>query len=364
MIFSRIQPKTHAVRWEGSWRDGRCVLLDQTRLPSEERYLPLSEYAAVVRAIRDLAVRGAPAIGVSGAYAVVLASRQALSLLPDQRGLFFNQALREIAAARPTAVNLRWAVDKMRTAAGDLRSDSMTPAVVERLFELASQIHREDIESNLRMADFGASLFQGRTQAMTYCNTGDLATGGVGTAFGVIHEAYRRGSLEHVYTCETRPVLQGLRLTVWELHRNEIPFTAICDNMAGLVLREGKVGAVLVGADRIASNGDTANKVGTYGLAILAKHHQVPFWVIAPTSTFDMSLASGAEIPIEERAAEETLGVLGANRPLFDVPVRNPSFDVTPAALIDAIVCEKGIILKPSFERVRSVLECGRLANQ
>ncbi len=356
MLPTKIQPKTHAVQWEGAWRDGRCVLLDQKRLPSEESYLPFLEYAQVVRAIRDLTVRGAPAIGVTGAYAVVLAARQSLSLLPDQRANFFGQALREISNSRPTAVNLRWAVEKMRVAAQDSRTE-ITNETVERLFQLAREIHQNDIECNSRMAEFGASLFKHRTTAMTYCNTGDLATAGVGTAFGAIHEAFRQGLIEHVYTCETRPVLQGLRLTAWELHRNEIPFTAICDNMAGLVLREGKVGAVLVGADRIASNGDVANKVGTYGLAVLAKHHDVPLWVVAPTSSFDMALPSGTDIPIEERAGEETIGILGANRPKFEVPVRNPAFDMTPASLIDAIVCEKGIIRNPNRERVQAITQ-------
>lgn len=349
-------PKTNAVDWEGDGREGKCVLLEQTRLPSQETYLRLSQYRDVVDAIKRLAVRGAPAIGVAGAYAVVLAAREVLSQPEAARLDLFGAALKTIVSARPTAVNLRWGVERMRRhfekAGGEL-----TEAMVETLWDEAETIKEEDIQTNLRMAEIGASLFTKPVGVMTYCNTGDLATAGIGTAFGVFHWAFRQGKIEHVYPCETRPVMQGMRLTVWELQRNEIPFTLICDNMAAILMREGKIGAVLTGADRVAANGDSANKVGTYTLAVLAKHHQIPFYIVAPTSTFDLSIPSGAEIPIEERDGEELLGALGSNRHDFKVPVRNPSFDVTPRELITAIVCEKGIIRSPSTAEVARVVQ-------
>lgn len=333
------------------WRDDACVLLDQTRLPREERYFACDDYRQVVSAIRTLTVRGAPAIGVAGAYAVVLAAREACALpTQEERDRRLATALVEIASARPTAVNLAWAVERQKRRAATVSSVS---ELTRALLEEAETLHREDAAANRRMAELGSQLLAPGTVAITYCNTGDLATGGLGTALGVLTHGHRTGKVSHVYTCETRPVLQGLRLTAWELQRAGVPFTAICDNMAGIVMRDRGVGAVLVGADRIAANGDAANKVGTYSLAVLAKHHGVPFYVVAPSSTFDLRTATGAAIPIEQRAAEEIYSALGDNRHPDPVPVFNPSFDVTPAALIAGIICERGVLRAPYEAAIR-----------
>lgn len=340
-----LTPQINAVEW----KNGTCQLLDQTRLPQTETYLNCTRYVEVVDAIKRLAVRGAPAIGIAGAYAVVLAAKETLRTDGDLN--YFSQALDSVVNARPTAVNLKWAVDRMRR---HCEGAALTSGLVERLEMEAKKIHAEDIEANRRMASFGAELLERPVGALTYCNTGDLATGGIGTAFGVLRQGYLSGKITRVFPCETRPVLQGLRLTVYELQRNQIPFTVICDNMAALVMRSRQVGAVFVGSDRVAANGDAANKVGTYSLAVLAKAHQIPFYIVAPTSTFDMSLASGSQIPIEQRASEEILGLLG--RGFRETPAMNPSFDVTPHELISAIVCERGIIHSPNTERVRAVL--------
>jgi len=343
-----IEPKVMAV----DWAKDRCVMLDQTRIPSETVTLECDRYPQVVVAIKTLAVRGAPAIGVAGAYGVVLAHREATQKPAEKRAAFFENALEELATARPTAVNLRWAVEKMRALATsfDLETNS-------KLLDEAKRIHREDIEANQKMAQLGSALLSPGKGVLTYCNTGDLATGGVGTAFGVLHQGFVDGKVAHVYACETRPVLQGARLTAWELLQNKIPFSLICDNMAAMVMSQGKVSAVILGSDRIAANGDVCNKIGSYSLAVLAKHHKIPFFAVAPTSTFDLSLKTGAEIPIEERSPEEIYQVLGKNR--FPKPpgVYNPAFDVTPHELVTAIVCEKGVIERPNTERVRAVLK-------
>jgi methylthioribose-1-phosphate isomerase len=342
-----------AVSWEGNAAEGHCLLLDQTLLPHEELYRPYTDYVRLAAAIRDLVVRGAPAIGVAASYGVVLAAQQALKMPTGQeRMAFFSRALETIALARPTAVNLKWAVERMEKVAGGKDID---PNLVTRLLEEAKTIQAEDIAGNAHMADLGAKLLEKNTTVLTYCNTGDLATGGIGTAFGVVRNGYVTGKVRHVYACETRPVMQGLRLTAWELERNKVPFTLICDNMAASLMRRNEIGAIFLGADRIARNGDVANKVGTYSLAVLAHHHRVPFYVVAPTSTFDLGLLSGEQIPIEQRSKEEILGALGSNRPTFDLPAYNPSFDVTPAALITAIVCEKGVIHGPSLDKLEAL---------
>ncbi|MCB0417525.1 MAG: S-methyl-5-thioribose-1-phosphate isomerase [Bdellovibrionaceae bacterium] len=338
------QSRIKAVEWRGD----TCRLLDQTRIPGRETYIDCRDYREVVDAIRSLAVRGAPAIGVAGAFAVVLAARSAKDLKEPKP--FFEKALLEIREARPTAVNLSWAVERMRGVAESTGLDA------DRLLQEAEALHAEDIQFNLDIARHGLELFDRKISVGTYCNTGDLATGGVGTAFGLIHGAYLNDRVSHVYTCETRPVLQGLRLTAWELYKNEIPFTAICDNMAASLMAAGRIEAVFLGADRIAANGDAANKIGTYALAVAAKYHGIPFYVVAPSSTFDLSLASGAEIPIEQRDAKEILSVLGDNTPPEAWPVYNPAFDVTPHQLITGIVCERGVLKAPYAENIGSVL--------
>ena len=295
--------------------DDRVVLLDQRRLPDEEAELVCRSAAEVAEAIRAMAVRGAPAIGIVAAYGYALAAR---------RGEDLDQAVALLAAARPTAVNLSWALNEV-AAADD-------PA------ERAREIHREEVARCQRMAEHAASLLAPNTKALTHCNTGALATGGYGTALGALRTAWTLGLLRHVFVGETRPLLQGTRLTAWELEADGIPHTVVADAAAGQLMAAGEVDCVLTGADRIAANGDTANKIGTYTLAVLADHHGIPFYVVAPTSTIDAETPSGAEIPIEERDAGEVT-------PRF--PARNPAFDVTRASLISAIVTEQGVHRAP-----------------
>lgn len=330
------------------WREDACYLLDQTKIPWAETYLRCETYPEVISAIKSLAVRGAPLIGIAGAYAVFLAVRE--SQQQPSPSSFIKKALEEIENARPTAVNLRWAVGRMRTLGERSQFKNY-----EELLKEAGDIHEEDIECNRSMAGFGSELFGSDSKVLTCCNTGDLATGGIGTAFGVFRAGFERGHVTHVYACETRPVLQGLRLTTWELDKNKIPYTVICDNMAASLMQKGKITHVITGADRIAANGDSANKIGTYSLAVLAKHHNIPFYIAAPFSTFDLNTPTGNEIPIEQRNPDEITKVLGPEN-IFQPPGYNPSFDVTPASLITAIVCNKGIIENPTAEKVRKVL--------
>jgi len=300
-----LEPK-RIVRLEAD----RVVLLDQRRLPDEEVELECRSAAEVAEAIRSLAIRGAPAIGIAAAYGYALAAA---------RGDDLEAAERVLRDSRPTAVNLGWALDRMRT---------------EPTAEHARRIHRDEVERCKRMAGHAAGLLQPGTRALTHCNTGALATGGYGTALGALRAARERGLLEHVLVGETRPLLQGSRLTAWELEAEGIPFTVIADSAAGRMMSAGEVDCVLTGADRIAANGDTANKIGTYPLAVLASHHGIPFYVVAPTSTVDLATPTGDAIPIEEREASEVNERFAA---------RNPAFDVTPAALITKIVTEQGV---------------------
>jgi methylthioribose-1-phosphate isomerase len=300
----------------------RVVLLDQRRLPDEEVELECRSAAEVADAIRAMAIRGAPAIGIAAAYGYALAAA---------RGEDLEAATRVLAGSRPTAVNLAWALEEMRAIGED------TADLVER----ARAIHREEVERCRRMAEHAASLLQPGTRALTHCNAGGLATGGYGTALGALRAAWERGLLEHVLVDETRPLLQGGRLTAWELEALGIPNAVIVDSAAGAMMAGGEVDCVLTGADRIAANGDTANKIGTYELAVLAAHHGIPFYVVAPSSTVDLAMSSGEAIPIEERPATEV-----SRR----FPARNPAFDVTPAELITAIVTEHGI-QRPPYDR-------------
>lgn len=332
------------------WDNGACVLLDQRALPQQETYVRCETADQVVEGIRSMQVRGAPAIGIAGAYGAVLAAKESLALAEPQRHAYFEQKLQGLISARPTAVNLAWAIQQMKQA---WAQEPLTDRVTHRLWEESRRLHQKEAERNSRLCFYGAQhLPEG--EILTYCNTGALATVGHGTALGVIYEAFQQKKVSHVYVCETRPLLQGLRLTAWELKRLGIPFTVICDNMAASVLRSRPVRAVIVGADRIAANADTANKIGTYGLAVLAKYHGVPFWVAAPSSTFDANAKTGADIPIEQRQSEEILSVLGRGE--FVPPVSNPSFDVTPHELISAIVCEKGILVPPFSENFNRFL--------
>ncbi len=324
------------------WEEDHVVLLDQTRLPWEERWLCLRTWEEVAEAIRAMRVRGAPAIGIAAAYGLVLAAlRPKPGRTPTQE---FQEAHEGLGRTRPTAVNLFWALERMARAFQACSAEEELP---ERLLAEATRIHEEDIAANLRMGELGADLLPEGARVLTICNTGALATGGHGTALGVIRTAWAKGKLRMVYVCETRPVLQGARLTAWELLREGLPFRVLADFASGLLFRRGEVDAVLVGADRIAKNGDFANKVGTYVLALLAQRHRVPFYVVAPTSTFDLDLSFGEEIPIEERPEEEVLRPYGFQLAPGGARAWNPAFDLTPGELVTAFVTEKGVIRPP-----------------
>jgi methylthioribose-1-phosphate isomerase len=349
------------VRWEGGLEDGRLILLDQTRLPGEVVHLRITEIEGLRKAICDLAVRGAPAIGISGAYGVVLhlaplAPKQFAGKGSEALEKDLKHACERLVSSRPTAVNLKWAIQRMRDCfdrhAGHLAATEM----VARLLMEAKRIHREDLELCRRIAENGAALLPESGGVYTHCNTGALATGGVGTALGCLVEARRSGKRIEVFAGETRPLFQGARLTALELMHAAVPVTLACDNAAASLMGRGKIQAVIVGADRICANGDTANKIGTYGLAVLAKHHGIPFYVAAPYSTFDLSLADGSGIHIEERGADEVRRPLGAQAAPAGVPVANPAFDVTPGSLITAIVTERGVIRKPTTASVRALM--------
>jgi methylthioribose-1-phosphate isomerase len=294
----------------------RVVILDQRRLPREEVELDLYSSAEVAQAIREMAIRGAPAIGVAAAYGYALAAALGEDL---------DEAASVLLASRPTAVNLAWAIGEMRRADGDLA-------------EHARQIHRDEVERCRRMGEHAADLFEPGSAPLTHCNAGGLATGGYGSALGALRSAFARGVVTTVFVDETRPLLQGSRLTAWELERVGIPHTVIADSAAASLMGSGEITQVVTGADRVAANGDTANKIGTYSLAVLAAHHGIPLYVVAPTSTLDPAAATGADIPIEERDAAEVTSRF---------PARNPAFDVTPASLITAIVTEEGVHRPP-----------------
>jgi methylthioribose-1-phosphate isomerase len=316
------------------WMGNALLMLDQRLLPGREEWLELRTHEEVAAAIRDMAVRGAPAIGVAAGYGMALAAK---------RGIPKEVASAVLAASRPTAVNLFWAIDRIK----DLKSW----AFEDVLFE-AKAIEREDIEMNRAIGRFGSELIPEGAQILTVCNTGSLATAGHGTALGVIRTAHAEGKNIHVYACETRPRQQGLRLTAYELTKERIPFHAIADGAAGSLMRAGKIDCVIAGADRIAVNGDTANKIGTYSLAVLARHHGIPFYIAAPSSTFDPALVSGDLIPIEERGSEELTHIEGIAVGPAGCAVFNPAFDVTPGELIDGIITEAGVFRRPyAFSR-------------
>lgn len=334
------------------WANDRLYLLDQRVLPTEEIYLELQTAAATAAAITDMVVRGAPAIGVTAAFGVVLAARSSYqSNGPDWKD-GMQQDMNILAASRPTAVNLFWALERM----GKLIEELDIGDPVPRLLDEAMQIHQEDVASNRTLGDLGAALIESTTSVITHCNAGALATGGYGTALGVIRSAWRDGKIEQVYADETRPWLQGSRLTAWELHKDSIPVTLLIDGAAASRMRDGGIGWVIVGSDRIAANGDVANKIGTYSLAVAARHHGVKVMVAAPTSTIDMSAASGEAIPIESRDPEEVLMCGGKRLGADGVNAWNPVFDVTPAALVDAIVTEKGVVHSPNTKKMQELM--------
>ncbi len=325
-----------AVLWQGD----SLALLDQTKLPVEEVWLTYTDYRQVAAAIKTMVVRGAPAIGVSAAYAYCLAALEGADL---------TQAKATLAASRPTAVNLFWALDRMEHKANHCGGD------VNALIEEAKLIHTEDIAMNRSMGLFGAEVVPEHARILTHCNAGALATGGYGTALGVIRAAHEQGKVDMVYADETRPLLQGARLTAYELVHDNIPATLIADNMAAFLMRQGKIDVVLLGCDRMAANGDFANKIGTYSVAVNAKHHGIPFYTVLPSSTIDLSIEDGSGITIEERGAEEVRTMYGVQTAPADVPVYNPAFDVTPHELLTGIITEKGVIKPPFRENLKKL---------
>ena len=339
----------HAIVWDGD----RLLLLDQRRLPTEECFVVADTARETAEAIREMVVRGAPAIGITAAYGVVLSARERYAQNPTGwRGAVVAD-IEALASARPTAVNLFWALERMRRLVDGLGDRDPVP----HLLAEARRIHEDDYSANRVMGGLGAALIEGPTNVITHCNTGGLATGGHGTALGVIRSAYAQGRVTHVYADETRPWLQGARLTAWELHRDGIPVSLIVEGAAAARMTRGDIGWVIVGSDRIAANGDVVNKIGTYGLAVLARQHGVRFMVAAPTSTVDLSVASGDAIPIEERNPGEVLMCGGRQVGAPGGGAWNPVFDVTPAALVDAIVTEKGVVPAPTPDRIAALME-------
>lgn len=333
--------------------DGVVELLDQTKLPHEIVILKIRDPRELARAIREMRVRGAPAIGLAAAYGVVLGLRD----LEDETSLDqrFQEVVEELKRTRPTAVNLFWALERMTRAFERDRDKGLT-GLKEALLTEAEQIHRENLEADRAIGHFGAELLPEEAMVLTHCNTGALATGGYGTALGVVRSAWELGKLKKVLVCETRPLLQGARLTAWELEQEGIPYELITDSAAGHFMARGEVGAVIVGADRIARDGDTANKIGTYALAVLAHYHKIPFYVAAPTSTLDPSIEDGRRIPLEERSPEEVIQLGGLRLAPAGAKARNPAFDVTPHRLISAIITERGVLRPPFVEAIANVL--------
>lgn len=330
------------------WRDARLYILDQTLLPLEERVIPLYTVGAVFESIQALRVRGAPAIGVTAAYGVLVGLQEAQPPGTAEALATVDRTVQRLSESRPTAVNLFWALERMQRVAHDLGPDTPLPAFLEALESEAVAIHEEDIQLCCAIGDAGASLIADGAGILTHCNAGGLATSGYGTALAVMFRAHEAGRRFRVYADETRPLLQGARLTAWELQTADIPVTVICDNMAAHLMQQGRVQLVIVGADRITANGDVANKIGTYGVAVLAKAHDIPFYVAAPYSTFDTALDSGKDIVIEERPEAEVVEAFGRRTAPIGVDVYNPAFDVTPAALVSGFITEQGL-LKPPY---------------
>ncbi|MDT8404879.1 S-methyl-5-thioribose-1-phosphate isomerase [Sulfuriflexus sp.] len=334
-----------------AWENDHLRLLDQRRLPQEVVYLDITDANMAASAIRDMVVRGAPAIGITAAYAIVLAAGQHYAGDAANWKARIEVDLDALAAARPTAVNLFWAIARMRQCLQGL-TDNPVPALLAE----AVAIHEEDIAANRKMGELGAALIDAHSGVLTHCNAGALATGGYGTALGVIRSAHAAGKLTQVYADETRPWLQGARLTAWELLEDHIPVNLIVDGAAAALMQSGAVQWFIVGSDRIAANGDVANKIGTYAGAILAKHHGLKVMVVAPTSTIDMSVATGTDIPIETRDGTEILALQGQQVAAAGCGAWNPVFDVTPAALVDAIVTEKGVVEHPDAAKMAALM--------
>lgn len=336
------------------WSDGVLEMIDQRILPATFIYLQYDSAASVAEGIRSMVVRGAPAIGVAAAYGVALEALRLLAVSDKsfQRGM--NEGFNILAQSRPTAVNLFWALARMKQVWQSVSSES-NMQVAMRLLAEAHEIFAEDIRINRTLGSHGAELLRDGAHVLTHCNAGALATAGHGTALGIIRSAVEAGKKISVIADETRPFLQGARLTAWEMVQEKIPVTLITDNMAGFMMSRGEVDAVVVGTDRVAANGDVANKIGTYMVAVLAQRHHIPFYVACPLSTIDMSIVSGVDIPIEERHADEVKGFRDFHWAAQGVQIRNPSFDITPAELVTALITEKGVIYQPDARKLRAL---------
>lgn len=329
-----------------AWQDDNVVMIDQTKLPGELVLHRCATAQQMAEAIRSLRIRGAPAIGIAAAYGVVLGLQGSSASTFEEFQEQMDRIIALMRSTRPTAVNLPWALERLRSVAGRHRDVSVAK-IKKALLQEAQAIHQEDAELCRQIGENGQQLLGDGARVLTHCNAGRLATGGIGTALGILYVAHQRGKRVTVYADETRPLLQGARLTTWELMQAGIPVTLICDNTAACLMAQGKVDVVLVGADRIAANGDVANKIGTYNLAVLCQKHRLPFFVAAPSSTLDFGLSRGGQIPIEERAPEEVTEIYGQRIAPMGVPVRSPAFDVTPTSLISAIVTEAGVFTPP-----------------
>jgi methylthioribose-1-phosphate isomerase len=334
------------------WTENGVVFIDQTKLPTEEVYVTCTTHQQVADVIRNMVVRGAPAIGVAAAMGIALGVKNSQAENTADLQKDFDQICEAIRQTRPTAVNLFWAIGRMHEKFESLRTLPVAE-IKHSLIEESQRMHAEDIAANRAMGRHGAMLMPSSGGVLTHCNAGALATAGYGTALGVIRAAVEAGKKIHVYADETRPFLQGSRLTAWELMKDGIPTTVISDNMAGVMMQQGKIGAIVVGADRIAANGDVANKVGTYTVAILAKEHGIPFYVAAPISTVDLETPDGSKIPIEQRNKKEVSHIAGKQMVPDGVEIENPAFDVTPAKYVAAIITERGVARAPYADSLR-----------
>jgi methylthioribose-1-phosphate isomerase len=341
------------------WEDNTVVMIDQNALPLEEKYLVCRNYQEVVRAIKDLTIRGAPAIGVAAAMGIALGMHNIYPVTEAEFKRSFNDICAQFSQARPTARNLFWGIERMnRCFETALSSVNNNPEVIKQsLIDEAIRICEEDISINRKIGVNGRSLIQNGDNILTHCNAGALATAGYGTALGVVRAAWEEGKKIHVFVDETRPVLQGARLTAWELMKENIPATLITDNMAGFLMKQGKINKIIVGADRIAANGDAANKIGTYSLAVLARAHEIPFYIAAPLSTFDVTIKTGEDIPIEERNSDEVTTFRGIKTAPEGIPVYNPAFDVTPNDYITAIITEAGVAVPPLQQSIKELFK-------
>lgn len=338
------------------WTDQGVRFIDQTKLPTEEVYVTCTTHEQVADVIRNMVVRGAPAIGVAAGMGIALGVKNSQAESADDLKHDFDQICEVIRQTRPTAVNLFWAIRRMQEKFERVHMRSVSQ-IKNTLIEEAQRMHAEDIAANQAMGRHGATLMPSSGGVLTHCNAGALATAGYGTALGVIRAAVEQGKKIHVYADETRPFLQGSRLTAWELMKDGIPTTVISDNMAGVMMKQGKIGAIVVGADRIAANGDVANKIGTYTVAVLAKEHGIPFYVAAPISTVDLECPEGSKIPIEQRNAKEVTHIAGKQMVPDGVQIENPAFDVTPAKYVSAIVTERGIAKSPYQDSLRRLAQ-------